>query len=200
MPGMVYRVIDPMWKKVWGRNLSWEQAKLTKTKVANKRLSSTVMIEAEDLPCPDGAQENAVAAMAELEADVAQTTGPVAPTPPPPLTVVPPPAPSAGTPAPPVSNIAGMQLKSLQSNAMDVATTAAREANERADAAARRLEYKRQGAEARKEAARLAKEADELAGGDDVSDNEIDDFLTGTSSVPTDDEIAKAKAKAATPQ
>lgn len=185
-PGVLYRVLEPGWTKLWGHSLEWKDAKALKTSIANKRLSSTVMIEAEDLPVPERFKE---AAMAAFEKIAAAT--PVTPVTPP---VVAPNAPlfPANRPLPP-------QLVAIQGNALAAAGDAAKEAEARHEAAKRRAEYKKQREDAQKEADRLAQQADadELAGGADVGDAELHDFLASTGEMPTDAEIKEAKQKAA---
>lgn len=192
---MAYRVLDPGWTKLYGRNLAWLDAKKLKNMVANRRISTLVMIEAEDVPVPEKFQAAADAAIRELLA----ATTPSAPVTPAPLIATPgikviggigsPPVITSSPAAPPPS------LEALQSNAMAAAARAAGEADQRAAAAQRRAEYKRQSEEARKKLEADAAKADELGGGDDVGDGELADFLDGTG-MPTDAEIAKAKAKA----
>lgn len=173
---MSYRVLDPNWTTLWGHNLPWDEAKKLKTKVANKRLSSTVMIEAEDVPIPESMRAAAQAAAEALHAHVASAVGPQVP---PPQVIA--------SPSPAV------HLASIQSAALGVAGATAREANERAEAAARREKYKLEREQSQRETDELAKKAGELAGGDDVGDAELADFLDGTTAMPTDAEIKKAK-------
>lgn len=170
--GVLYRVLDPKWTKLYGRDLEWKDAKALKTSIANKRISSTVMIEAEDVPIPAGLREAAEAATREFVAAI-------------------------GAAAPSSSPAQGAPLGAIHAKVLSVAGAAAREANDRAEAAARREKYRLEQQQSQRETDELAKKAGNLAGGDDVGDAEIDDFLAGTGGMPTDEEIRKAKEAAA---
>src|SRR5579859_669522 len=194
--GMVYRVLDAGWKKLYGQNLSWLDAKKLKNTIANRRISTTVMLEAEDLPIPAQFQEAAINARRELF----QHESPV--TPPAPLVATPPirtiggadgtPVVVTGADAPVTASSPMMppnaqsnpgSIAALQSNAMAAASKAAQEAQARSEAAQRRAEYKRQGEEARKLMEANAAKAGELDGGDDVGDQELSEFLDGAGAV-----------------
>jgi len=187
-PGVLYRVLEPGWTKLWGHNLEWKDAKALKTSIANKRLSSTVMTEAEDLPIPDRFKDAAKAAFEKFMADV-------------PVTPVAPPAPPMVAPTAPAfpANRPSPQLIAIQGSALAAAGDAAKEAQARHEAALRRAQYKKEQEDAQKETERLAQEADadELAGGADVGEAELHDFLASTGGMPTDAEIKEAKQKAA---
>lgn len=196
--GMGYRVLDPGWAKLYGQNLPWLEAKKLKNMIANRRISSTVMIEAEDVPVPEAFAEAAAKARRELLGAPDASSPPVTPAPlieTPPIKVI------GGVGTAPVitSRPPASSLEMLQSNAMAAAGKAAADAQARSEAAQRRAEYRRQGEQARKELEELSKKADELGGGDDVGEAEIADFLDGTG-MPTDAEIAKAKAAANAPK
>lgn len=51
-PGMLYRVRDKDWEKLWGEGLSWDDAHRLKEAVSGRRLSKTVRVEPMSAPAP----------------------------------------------------------------------------------------------------------------------------------------------------
>lgn len=108
----------------------------------------------------------------------------------------------------PADHAAAAQLSSIQGGVLSSVAGVAADAQKRADAKqaadkaaeARRLEYVRQREEAERDNKRLAAEADKLDAeldGANVPEGDIDDLIGGIGAPPTDEEIRKAKKKAA---
>lgn len=186
IPGATYRVRDKDYANLWGEDLSWDDAVKLKKHVINTRQSMTARVEAEDIaPAPHMVKAAGEALRRHRGAGYAAE---------PPMIANPPQRPARGTTSPPVDG----QLRAIQGGALSAAAGAAADAQKRADDRAafekRKAERDAELKKSNEETARLAKEADELAGGDDTPEGDIDDLLSGaTGAPPTDEEIKKAK-------
>lgn len=209
--GKLFRVRDKDWERIWGENLTHEEATALCTKITANRKSRTARIEDMEIGPPDGVDYTPPAPRGHAPEQSQPEAPPITPAPYKNITVetrgdkkytygiksdtgikvvLKVESKYASKPAggPPVSvPKANTQLTALQSGAMAAAGQAAREAQARADAVAER---DRMYAKAADLDQMLNPVGD---GGDDlVDDGEIHDLTAGLGEMPTDEEIAAA--------